>query len=125
MNTDIILDASHFIQRKFLLNLPKITTERLIIRDFTPDDAEAWRPLGKEGFDAEFTPEGARQHLTWQAGSYRLLASIYQPPYGDRAILLKETGQLIGSVGLVPSTIPWGVFPEYRIAGAPPDTFVV
>lgn len=106
------------------MNLPQLQTERLIIRDFTPEDAEQWRPLVKEGFDADFTPAGAREFLTWQAGSYRLLATIYQPPYGDRGVVLRETGKLIGSVGLVPSMIPWGVFPEHRPEGTPPDTFV-
>jgi RimJ/RimL family protein N-acetyltransferase len=106
------------------MNLPETRTERLLIRDFTPDDAETWRPIVKEGFDADFTPDGAREYLGWQAGAYRLFASIYQPPYGDRAIVLPETGQLIGSVGLVPSLIPWGVFPEFRVLGAAPDTFV-
>jgi RimJ/RimL family protein N-acetyltransferase len=35
-----------------------------------------------------------------------------QPPYGDRAVLLKETGQLIGSVGLVPCVDVYGQLPS-------------
>jgi [ribosomal protein S5]-alanine N-acetyltransferase len=108
-----------------LLRIPTISTEHLLIRDFSPNDAEDWRPIVREGFDADYSAEGAREHLMQQVGMTELLASIGQPPYGDRAILLRETSQLIGSVGLVPSLIPWGVFPEHRAPGTPPNTFTM
>ena len=34
--------------------------------------------------------------------SYEELAKLYQPPYGERAVTLKQTGQLIGACGFVP-----------------------
>lgn len=46
------------------------------------------------------------------------LAALYQPPYGDRALILRETDTLIGSVGLVPSLGPFGLLPGFDV---PPD----
>ena len=37
------------------------------------------------------------------------MASFHQPAYGDYAVVLNDE-RIIGSVGLVPSIIPWGVF---------------
>jgi RimJ/RimL family protein N-acetyltransferase len=41
------------------------------------------------------------------------LAQLYQPPYGDRAIVRKDDGQLIGSVGLVPAYGPFDQLPYF------------
>ncbi len=40
--------------------------------------------------------------LEWTVLNYEQLAKLNQPPYGDRAIVLKTTGKLIGSCGYVP-----------------------
>ena len=49
----------------------------------------------------------------------RVLAQLRQPPYGDRAMVLKETGRLIGSVGFVPCLAPFGQLPFFgRVEGA-------
>jgi RimJ/RimL family protein N-acetyltransferase len=40
--------------------------------------------------------------LQWTVLNYRQLAQLYQPPYGDRAVLLKSSGQFIGACGFVP-----------------------
>lgn len=40
--------------------------------------------------------------LQWTVLNYSQLAKLYQPPYGDRAIIFKHTGQLVGSCGYVP-----------------------
>jgi [ribosomal protein S5]-alanine N-acetyltransferase len=48
------------------------------------------------------------------------LAKLYQPPYGDRAIVLKETSQLVGSVGYVPCLMPFeqvSNFSYYDVSG--------
>ena len=51
--------------------------------------------------------------LRWTVASYRELAALDQPPYGDRAVVRKEDGRLIGSVGLVPSLGPFGQLPGF------------
>src|SRR5690349_19960872 len=38
---------------------------------------------------------------------------MYQPPYGDRAIELRQAGQLIGSVGYLPRRMPLGQLPAF------------
>jgi RimJ/RimL family protein N-acetyltransferase len=50
--------------------------------------------------------------------SYEQLGQLYQPPYGERAISLRTTGQLIGAVGFAPALGPWEQLPELA-DGAP------
>jgi ribosomal-protein-alanine N-acetyltransferase len=40
--------------------------------------------------------------LQWTILSYTQLAKLYQPPYGERAVVHKHTQQLIGACGFVP-----------------------
>jgi RimJ/RimL family protein N-acetyltransferase len=40
--------------------------------------------------------------LQWTILSYTQLAILYQPPYGERAVVHKRTQQLIGACGFVP-----------------------
>lgn len=101
-----------------------LETERLIIREFTPDDLDARHQLTLEAFDDDIPTDAGRQYLQWAALNHQELASLHQPPYGDRAVVLKESGQMIGSVGLVPSVIPWGVLPNHRPPNSPPHYFV-
>ena len=49
--------------------------------------------------------------------NYEELARLYQPPYGDRAVALKETGRLIGACGFVPCLNAFGQLPSFRAAG--------
>ena len=82
-------------------------TERLLIRPFTLDDLNAIVPILDEGFGA--APHSEREEwLRWQVMNYTALARLYQPPYGDRAVVLKQTGVVIGSIGIVPSFGPFG-----------------
>ncbi len=88
--------------------LPSLETERLIVRPFTMDDLDAKQRLNQAVW-GEVTEEAQRAYLTWAVANYQQLAMLFQPPYGDRAIELKVTGEMIGSVGIVPAWIPWGV----------------
>ncbi len=101
-----------------------LETERLIIREFSVADLDARHALTLEAFDFDIPADEGRKYLQWAELNDQVLGSLFQPPYGDRAIVLKETGTLIGSVGLVPSTIPWGVLPNYRLPGEPPNYLV-
>jgi RimJ/RimL family protein N-acetyltransferase len=40
--------------------------------------------------------------LRWTVLNYRQLAKLHQPPYGDRAVILRSSGRLIGACGFVP-----------------------
>ncbi|HEY7420263.1 MAG TPA: GNAT family N-acetyltransferase, partial [Ktedonobacteraceae bacterium] len=48
--------------------------------------------------------------------SYEELAKLYQPPYGDRAVVLKHTQQVIGACGFVPCFGPFGQLPSGHAA---------
>jgi RimJ/RimL family protein N-acetyltransferase len=100
--------------------MPPLETARLIIRPFTLGDLDALHQLlDVELSDADFGTEGAqsrderREWLDWAVLNYDQLAKMYQPPYGDRAIELKQTGQLIGAVGYVPCMMPFGQLPAF------------
>ena len=98
-----------------MTRMSPLETARLIIRPFIMDDLDAlYQILDVELSEADFGTEGAqsrderREWLTWAVLNYDQLAKMYQPPYGDRAIVLKQTGQLIGAIGYVPCMMPFG-----------------
>jgi RimJ/RimL family protein N-acetyltransferase len=88
----------------------QLETERLIIKPYTLDDLQARHQLVNEAF-GETSLEDTQRWLSWTVANYRELSELYQPPYGDYAIALKS-GELIGSVGLVQTIVPWSVFDE-------------
>ncbi len=86
-----------------MLNIPDIQTEHLLIRKFRMDDLQPVHEL----LDHQIYPPGKdlearRDWLQWSVLNYEQLADLAQPPYGDRAVELRRTGQLIGLAGLVP-----------------------
>jgi RimJ/RimL family protein N-acetyltransferase len=92
--------------------MPPLETERLLVRPYTLDDLEA-----KQQLDVALghSPSIEEQHrrLEWSVLNYEQLARLVQPPYGDRAIVLKDGGTMIGSAGLVPSLGPFDRFPAF------------
>ncbi len=103
--------------------VPPIETERLLIRPFTMDDLDAIHQiLDSDLMTADFGIEGANtrhereQWLHWTMLSYEELAKLNQPPYGDRAVVLKQTQQVIGACGFVPCLAPFGQLPSWRSA---------
>ena len=104
-----------------MLRVPTLETERLLIRPFGMDDLDAvYQILDVELADADTGSEGARalddrRHwLQWTVLSYEELARLYQPPYGERAVVLRESGQLIGACGYVPYLNAFGQLPSFR-----------
>jgi RimJ/RimL family protein N-acetyltransferase len=98
--------------------MPELETERLTIRPFVLVDLEAIHGVLSEiqGASPDQNAEELRrreQWLRWTVANYQELARLKQPPYGDRAIVLKRNGQIIGSVGLVPSMGPFGQLPGF------------
>jgi len=104
-----------------MMGVPPLETERLIVRPFTMDDLDdVHQLLDVDLHDADFGSEGAvtrderQQWLRWTVMSYEELAKLYQPPYGERAVTLKQTGQVIGACGYVPCFAPFGQLPLFR-----------
>lgn len=84
------------------LHLPDLTTPRLLIRRLRMDDLDNIHRI----LDQEASDGGSREQraawLEWTVRNYDALEQLYQPPYGERAVTLRESGELIGAVGLVP-----------------------
>lgn len=103
--------------------VPPLETERLIIRPFSMDDLDAlYQLLDVDLARADYGSEGAgtraerQQWLQWTVLNYHALDRLYQPPYGDQAVVLKQTGLVIGSCGFVPSFGPFGQLPAWRLS---------
>jgi RimJ/RimL family protein N-acetyltransferase len=94
--------------------MPDLLTERLRIRPFRPDDLPAaHRILDLETKMGEYSLEQRAEFLRWADLNHRQLAALYQPPYGDRAIVLRDSGELVGSIGVVPMLLPFGLLPVF------------
>jgi len=107
------------------LNIPELRTQRLRVRRLTMDDLEACHALYLETGWAdpnlsELENRGRRRAwLEWTVRSYDELLALTQPPYGERAVTLSETGEFVGLVGLVPLLAPFAQLPAFgSVAGA-------
>src|SRR5207248_4451359 len=97
------------------MHVPPLETEQLIIRPFSMDDLDAVHQLldvdlstADFGSEGVMTREERQQWLQWTVLSYEALDSLNQPPYGDRAVVLKQAGHVIGACGFVPCFAPFG-----------------
>ena len=95
-----------------------IETHRLIIRSFILEDLPGIHRILDQTFGAgdkvndEIALQERRSWLEWSILNQQWFPHLHQPPYGDRAILLKATGELIGSVGFVPLLDVYDQVPE-------------
>ncbi|HYW28663.1 MAG TPA: GNAT family N-acetyltransferase [Gaiellales bacterium] len=92
------------------MRVPALHTARLLIRELTPADEESVRAVNDRL---------APGWVAWTAETYGQLEALMQPPYGERAITLRDTGELIGLVGLVPSYGPFDQIPGLGAATRP------
>jgi RimJ/RimL family protein N-acetyltransferase len=97
-----------------------LESERLRIRPFHEEDLEWIHSILNDGFGRDpqrNEPEALAERLSWlrwQIASYEWLAKMHQPPYGDRAIVLKHNNELIGAIGYVPLYNAFEQIPELR-----------
>jgi RimJ/RimL family protein N-acetyltransferase len=103
-----------------MLEMPVLETQRLRIRPFMMDDLpDVHRLLDVELHDADLhtdemeTLAERAQWLQWTVLNYVQLAKLFQPPYGDRAVTLRSTGQLVGACGFVPCLNAFGQLPSF------------
>lgn len=104
--------------------LEDLTTDRLVIRPFERGDLPAIHRILREAFAVgePDTPHARAERGTWLEWN-RLNAQWFprmgQPPYGDRAVALRETGEVLGAAGFVPLLMPFDQIPELARAPGP------
>ncbi len=98
--------------------MPVLETERLSVRPFVMDDLAEIHRILNAAFATNVTLNERRTWLQWSIANVEQLAQLHQPPYGDRAIVLKATKQLIGAIGYAPSLMPFGALPEFDYTSA-------
>ncbi len=91
-----------------------LDTERLLVRDLVSADLDAVHAI----LDVDLrmddrTREDRARWLEWTILDYEQRHRAHQPPYGEYGVELKETGQVVGLVGLVPSLMPFGILGYY------------
>jgi hypothetical protein len=103
-----------------MTGMPTLETERLLIRPFVMDDlAQVYRlpdvELGAgDPVAGEAETLAQRAHwLQWTVLSYEQLADLRQLPHGDRGVVLKSAGRLIGACGFVPCLGPFEQMPGF------------
>jgi ribosomal-protein-alanine N-acetyltransferase len=96
------------------LRVPTLETERLTIRPFVMDDlAACHQMLDLDLAFEDLSLEARTRWLQWTIMNYEELVQLRQPPYGDRAVILKQAGLLIGACGFVPCLAPFGQLPSF------------
>ena len=94
--------------------MPVLETERLLVRPFELTDLEACHQLlDVEAWQTGRSIGDRETWLRWTVMSYGAQADLMQPPYGDRAVVLKSSGELVGSVGLVPGLMTFDRLPSF------------
>ena len=93
-----------------------LETGRLVIRVFRSEDFEGFAALLDEAFgeNASGSRDSKRMLLDHFVAADAGLELLHQPPYGDRAIVLRDGGALIGSVGFVSCIAPFGLLPSFE-----------
>ena len=86
------------------MQMPPLETERLLIRPL----AEADLPAVRKVLDVDANDAATERYVRHGELNAAVLAELRQPPLGDRALVLRSTGELIGIVGFVPAFGPFG-----------------
>jgi RimJ/RimL family protein N-acetyltransferase len=88
-----------------------LETDRLILREYTPDDFDAIHEILSDAETTQHYPKPydeaqTRRWLEWNLENYRTHG------FGAWAIRLKDTGKFIGDCGLTPQKIDGETLPE-------------
>lgn len=82
--------------------IPTLETERCLLRELTLQDLDRIHAVLNRAFGWEQPLAERQRWLQWTVLGYEMFAMLEQPHYGERAIVLKHSGELIGAVGIVP-----------------------
>jgi RimJ/RimL family protein N-acetyltransferase len=93
--------------------MPVLETDRLLVRPFQLSDlAVCHALLDHEAWQTGRSVNERGTWLQWTVLNYEALADLKQPPFGDRAVVLKSTGEIVGAVGLVSALMPFERLPS-------------
>ena len=92
-----------------------LETDRLLIRPFVLDDEPTFRRLLDEafGYESYGTEDTTGTLLEYNVIADKAHDALHQTPYGDRAIVRKSDGALVGAVGFAPCLAPFGRLPSF------------
>jgi len=99
--------------------LSTLATKRVLIRPLRLDDVPSIHQLyadidwADRRADEPTNLARRRSWVEWSIRNYEQLAQLNQPPYGDRAVVLKDGETFAGLVGLVPLLAPFGQLPSF------------
>ncbi len=108
------------------MQVPELHTPRLLIRPLVMADLPAIHRVLHRAFREAGNPDDVqalaerRSWLEWTILSYEWHARLHQPPYGERGVVLRSSGELIGAVGYVPSFDAFGQIPALSTDGTAP-----
>jgi RimJ/RimL family protein N-acetyltransferase len=104
----------------------ELQSERLTIRNLVADDLLVCHQLrvevgwtDPEASEAENLAQQQRW-LDWTIRNNEQLAALCQPPYGEKGVVEKRSGLLIGLIGLVPLLAPFEQLPAFGAKSAAP-----
>lgn len=103
-----------------------LETERLLIRPILRQDLDALYRLldvelgeGEGGTDSAALKHARGRWIEWTVLGYEQQEYLHQPPYGERAVVLKDTNQLIGAIGYVSCLMPFAQLPSFGAESFP------
>jgi RimJ/RimL family protein N-acetyltransferase len=94
-----------------ILSIPPLETERLLVRRFERTDLDDLHTILDRQLGDELSRADRRTWLEWSLLNYDALEQLYQPPFGDRAVVEKDSGRVVGACGLAPVLYPPGLLP--------------
>jgi len=100
-----------------------LETSRLIVRPFIAEDLRAIHRILDLTFgdgsqiDNPAALQERQSWLEWSILNQEWFPKLHQPPYGERAVVLKATDAVIGAVGYVPCLDRFEQLPSFGAAG--------
>ena len=96
------------------MQLPILTTDTLTIRPFVADDLPALLRINFQDEEPSAADRAATSAwVDWSSRNVVALERLHQPPYGDRAVVLRSTGEVVGACGFAPVMLPLEQMPYF------------
>ncbi len=107
------------------MSQPNLETSQLVIRTFRLDDLTVIHRILDQAFgDGSQADDPAalierQSWLQWSILNQEWLPKLHQPAYGERAIMLKADGAVIGTIGYVPLLDAYEQIPALNTSATP------